>query len=108
MQSSNVSARDRYNEARLQPNSGAYWVRPLDVWLPGLLIEAKDRGHITARGRKAYTIYKDDLEKAARQSCGTPSALLFRFKDDERMYVVIDYDVICALIAELQVSKNHR
>lgn len=100
--------RDRYNEARLQPNSGAYWARPLDVWLPGLLIEAKDRGHVTARGRKAYTIYKDDLEKAAQQAGSTPSALLFRFKDDNEMYIVMNYTIICALVAELQATRNQK
>ncbi len=99
-------ARDVYNKARLQANSGAHWSQPLDVSLPGLLVEAKDRGYITAKGRKSFTVSKDDLDKAERQAGVTPCTLMFRFKDDDGLYAVIRYETLCRLIAELDCYRD--
>jgi len=94
------AARDACNKARLQKNSGARWNRPGDVLVPSGLADTKDRGYITAKGRKAFTVHLDDLLKIEEeaQACGLLPILAFCFKHSERLWAVVDYGELCSLL----------
>lgn len=70
-----------------------------------LLAEAKDRATITARGNQQITIHADWLTKAEGQAneSGAPLwCLPFRFKQQERIYVVMDYESLISLVYAAQ------
>ena len=98
---------DYYNAYR-QFQSGAQWFAQGDVADPLVFIECKERtGNISeAKGTKSFTIQKEWLDKSndEAQSSGKPVLLPFRFKDDEAIYVVTQWDPICELITTLKSS----
>lgn len=87
-------------EDRLQVNSGANPRKPGDLWNPRWLKEAKESGTISARGRTQITIKREWLEKARQEAfyIKRKFMLLFRFADDDKEYVVLDYDDLLELI----------
>jgi Holliday junction resolvase len=81
--------------ARSQPASGSKWYAPGDVITQDYLIECK--AHVTsARGAKQHTILKNHLEKIASEAAllGRLPIYTFRFKGDDKIYAVIDFDTL--------------
>lgn len=87
-------------EDRLQVNSGANPAKPGDIWNPEWLKEAKESGTLSARGRTQITIKREWLEKARQEAfyLKRKFMLLFRFADDDKEYVILDYNDLLELI----------
>lgn len=102
-------------EAYRQPGSGNHWTRPGDDVFGPLLIEAKERAPINARGEKQITIKKAWLDKImdeAKQS-GRHGVVTYRHRSENEIYCVIGFDTFhriaydyMALEHELQKTKE--
>jgi len=92
---------DSLNSARLQPGSGNRWYAPGDVITPNLLVECKSHC-IQSRGSLQHTVHKLHLDKIAQEAAisGRLPVYAFRFKDDERIYAVVDFDFLAGLLAQ--------
>ncbi|AOQ24570.1 hypothetical protein MTAT_19130 [Moorella thermoacetica] len=91
------------NIAKRRPGSGAVWYKPGDVVTPDILMEAKERGTVTAKGEKSISIKKDWLEKIERESWAAGKTfwcLPFHYKGDDRIYVVIDFEDLVTLVED--------
>lgn len=90
---------DRLNSAYLQPGSGNKWFAPGDVATPDLLVECKSHC-VQSKGSLQHTINKSHLDKIAREAAisGRLPVYAFRFKDDERVYAVVDFDFLVGLL----------
>jgi hypothetical protein len=85
-------------QARRTPASGAMWGSPGDISAPGILMEAKERkasGHGSMSIQKAWL---DGIKQEALEAGKPMWCLPFRFKDDEDIYVVLDYRDLVALL----------
>lgn len=93
----------RYNKvaeiARRTPASGALSQKG-DAVTPEMLMEVKERGTLTARGEKQIAIKKDYLTKAEAEAYGSGRffCLPFKFKGDNRIYAVVDFDDLVFLV----------
>lgn len=79
---------------RRQPGSGALQGAPGDIKTPEGLIECKKSYTVTAKGKKTFTIKKEWLDKImseAKEKCGTGS-LVFQFANDDKIYIIKDYN----------------
>lgn len=96
----------KYYEAYRQYQSGAQWFAQGDVADPITFIECKEReGNISeAKGTKSFTIQKEWLDKSADEAKGSgkPVFLPFRFKSDDNIHVVTQWDGIYELVTTLK------
>mgnify|MGYP001447460306 CR=1 FL=1 len=96
-------------EARRQFNSGAFWHSKGDIKLEHALMECKERGTTNSRGEKQITIQKNWLEKQEREAFQEHRDfwyLTFRFKGDDRIYVIKPFDHEMELIYELRKARE--
>lgn len=105
-------ANKRYNQrvgdnrdndsASRKPNSGALWHSPGDFASRDALFEAKERGTTTGRGEKTISISREWLEKIRLETIERTSKpywfLPFGFKNDEKIYVATDFDIVLQLL----------
>lgn len=99
-----------YNKvARRRPASGAFWDKPGDVIAPDMLMEAKERGTRTSKGEKTISILKEWLLKVEREALAAGRhfwCLPFRFKGDDRVYAVVDFEDLVALVETVRGEKR--
>ncbi|OQY10687.1 MAG: hypothetical protein B6I28_00405 [Fusobacteriia bacterium 4572_132] len=88
-------------EARRSIRSGAFDIEKEDVvdWL--LFIECKERkgNELKGKGQKSFSIKKEWLEIAKGQAdkVNKPMTLPFRFKDDDKIYTIMDFEDLSEL-----------
>lgn len=94
-------------ESRRQVRSGAIWFMPGDVSDTVVLAECKERSSVTAKGEKTITIPKEWLTKVAEEARmgGQYPTLMFRYKNDETIYSVNDFDVLCEMVHEIKYLR---
>jgi hypothetical protein len=94
--------------ARRRPNSGAISHIPGDVDLVAMLGECKERGTVNARGEKTFSVTKTMLKKIAAEAAISKKipVLTFRFKDDEQVYAIFQWEDILTLFWELQELRR--
>lgn len=95
-----LNAVPTFREAKRTIRSGALWFQPGDVIDEKLLLECKERGTVTAKGEKTFSILKNVLDKVieeARSSHRFPG-LVFRYKDDTESYVVQPFNDVIHLV----------
>lgn len=88
---------------RRQPASGAKWYAPGDVLSPECLVECKT--HVTSsKGEKQHTVYRAELEKITAEAAmlGRLPVYAFRFKGDDKIYAVLEFDLLEELIAAVR------
>lgn len=101
-------------EARRSLGSGALWFQKGDVVDEILHPEAKERiGNKAADGSiKSFSIKKEWLEKAREEAIQTfkTMCLPFRFKDDDKIYVVFLLEDIAELVTRMKalIVDNNR
>ena len=92
-------------EARRSRMSGALWFEQGDVVDDILHPECKERkGNDLIGGDKSMSIKRDWLEKA-KEECATSDkvmALPFRFKGDEDIYCIFDFEDIASLVVSMK------
>jgi hypothetical protein len=74
--------------------------------LTAALAEFKERSSVDARGNKQITIKKewlDKLEKEAKLMGRDYYFLPFRFKDSDKDYVVIEFDLLLSYVQTIQI-----
>ncbi len=88
--------------ARRRPNSGAFWSLPGDIVTRDALFEAKERGSRTSSGEKTISVHREWLEKIRDETFQRTSKrywfLPFGFKNDEKIYVITDFEIQLQLI----------
>lgn len=95
-----LNAVPTFREAKRTIRSGALWFQPGDVIDEKLLLECKERGTVTAKGEKTFSILKNVLDKVieeAKSSHRFPG-LVFRYKDDSESYVVQPFNDLIHLV----------
>lgn len=103
------TAAPQQNVARRQKNSGAHWFAKGDIVLPEMLMEAKERGTKNSRGEKTISIPKqwiDDMVVESRKEGKPYWCIPFRYKNDDGIYIVKDYDQELELWYELQEARK--
>ena len=94
--------------ARRRPNSGAFWNMPGDIVTATDLLECKERGSVTSRGEKSFTIQKDWLDKVRAESILAKKdwALPFTFKGTQDIYVIKSFEDELAMRQELDYLRE--
>ena len=94
-------------EANRQVRSGAIWFMPGDVDDPIILAECKERSTITAKGEKSITIPKSWLTKIKSEAelAGKYPCFAFRYKNDDDVYMINNFDVLCDMITEIKFLR---
>lgn len=105
-QLNNVPTRREY-ESRRQAGSGNIWFMPGDVVDSVILAECKERHQLTTSGGKQITITKLMLDKIREESkiLQRYPALPFRFKGDDRTYIINEFEVLVEMIHEIKVLR---
>ena len=95
-------------ESYRQAGSGNKWYAPGDIVDEILLLEAKERGTITSKGKKTISIEKEWIEKITEESSGSGKfpGVVFKFKDDNKEYVILNFNDLCTLIHELKILRK--
>lgn len=95
-------------ESRRQVRSGAIWFMPGDVTDTVVLSECKERSTITAKGEKTITIPRGWLTKIHEEaeSDGKYPSFMFRYKNDETIYSINEFDVLCDMVLEIKYLRN--
>lgn len=98
-----VPTTKQFNDAKRQIRSGAISTLKGDVVDDFLLIECKERAS-TSNGSKSITIKKEWLDKIKEEAKSVDKlpCFCFRYKDDETIYSIIDYDIISEIICNLK------
>lgn len=107
-QAHNASSNPR-NIACRRPNSGAIWSMPGDIVTAKDLIECKERGTVTSKGEKTFTVHKSQLEKIKSEAylAGRRSwYLVFGFKGCNDVFVIKDFEDELALVQQIEVLKD--
>lgn len=92
-------------EARRARASGALWFEKGDIVDEILHPECKERKGRSLKGTdKSFSIRRDWLEKAKEELLGSGKVMClpFRFKEDERIYVIFDFNDIAELIQHMK------
>lgn len=94
-------------EARRQTRSGAIWFMPGDVADTVILAECKERSTITVKGEKTISIPKSFLTKIKKEAelAGKYPSFMFRYKDDQVIYSINEFDVLCEMILEIKYLR---
>lgn len=95
-------------EARRSKRSGALEFEKGDIVDSILHPECKERtGKELKTGEKSMTIKKEWLTKAKEECKNTDKTMClpFRFKNDEDIYVIIDFDDLASLVNTLKAYK---
>ena len=94
-------------EANRQVRSGAIWFMPGDVTDTIILAECKERATVTAQGEKTISIPKSWLTKIKQEAnlAGKYPSFMFRYKDDEVIYSINEFDVLCDMITEIKFLR---
>lgn len=101
----------KWNKAILQVNSGAIYDMPGDIITIDSLLECKERSTITTKGKKTFTIHLDWLKKTEGEAlrAGKPYWYLpLHFKDDDKTYVIMDFDQQLEILGMLEYYKNQK
>lgn len=99
-----VSKESRVDHSAVRsPNSGSIWSLPGDIITKEALLEAKERGTVTSRGEKTISIQKKWLQKIEYETYQKTNKsywfLPFRYKGDDKIYVVTDFNIILQLLS---------
>ncbi|WP_157066980.1 hypothetical protein [Alicyclobacillus shizuokensis] len=73
--------------------------------LTAALAEYKERGSLDSRGEKQIVIKREWLEKLAKEAREMNREyyfLPFRFKGDDKQYVVMDYNILLSYVQTIQ------
>lgn len=92
-------------EARRSIMSGALWFETGDVQDSILHPECKERqGNTLKTGEKSMSIKKDWLEKATNECKFNKKTMVlpFRFKNDENIYAIMEFDNIAELVTTMK------
>ena len=92
-------------EARRSRMSGALWFEQGDVVDTILHPECKERiGSTLKTGEKSMSIKKEWLEKAKDECKYTEKVMClpFRFKHDENIYTIVDFDDLASLVTTIK------
>lgn len=94
--------------AKRQTGSGNKWYAQGDIVTDSFLLEAKERNQISASGEKHISIKKEWLEKIIMEATisGKYPGLIFRFKNDDSSYAVMEFDNLCQIIHEIALLKQ--
>jgi len=102
---------EKWNKAILQYNSGAIYDMPGDIITVDSLLECKERNTVTTKGSKTFTLHLEWLKKAAGEALRSGKQywyLPFHFKDDNKTYVIMDFDQQLELLGMLEYYKNQK
>jgi hypothetical protein len=106
----NQAVRFARQVAHRQLASGALAFAPGDMVteeeLTAALAEFKERSSVNARGEKYITIHKkwlDKLKEEAKLMGRDYYFLPFRFKDGDKDYVVLEYDLLLSYVQTIQM-----
>lgn len=88
--------------AKATINSGTFWMDKGDIKTEDFLIEAKDRGSL-----KQITIHKNWIEKINDEALMIDKIplLTFQFKQDEKIYAIMNYDDLMFIINRRQSDE---
>lgn len=102
-----VKQYNEMREARRQMRSGAIWFMPGDVADTVILTECKERAQTTAKGEKSITIPKSWLTKINKEAelAGKYPTFAFRYKNDDIIYSINDFEVICEMVLEIKYLR---
>ena len=92
-------------EARRSRASGALWYEKGDIVDEILHPECKERkGRDLKGGNKSISIQREWLEKAKEELLGSEKVMClpFRFKEDENIYVIFEFNDIAELIQNMK------
>lgn len=94
-------------EARRQTRSGAIWFMPGDVADTIILAECKERNTVTVKGEKTISIPKSFLTKIKKEAelAGKYPSFMFRYKDDEVIYSINEFEVLCEMVLEIKYLR---
>lgn len=96
-------------QARRSRGSGNVWFEKGDVLDSIVTMECKERtGNLLKSGERSMSIKREWLEKAAEEARlnGKTMALPFRFKGDERSYIIMESNSIIELINTLKAYQQ--
>lgn len=102
-----VKQYNEMREARRQLRSGAIWFMPGDVADTIILAECKERATITVKGEKTISVPKSWLTKIKQEAnlVGKYPSFMFRYKDDETIYSINEFDVLCDMVLEIKFLR---
>lgn len=103
-----LNAMPTIQEVRRSRGSGNTWFEKGDVLDEILNLECKERkGNDLTGGDKSFTIKRSWLEKAAHEASieGRITALPFRFKNDENIYIIMQD---CNIIELVNMCKTYK
>jgi len=95
--------------ARRRPNSGAIWCMPGDIVTEKELLECKERGSKTSKGKKTITIQKQQLEKIKLEAYQEKKDIwyyVFGFKECDDIYLVKDFEDELRMIQQIRMLKE--
>lgn len=87
-------------EAQPQPGSGNRWTSPGDDAYWQVLIDAKERQPIVARGSTQITLKKEWVDKILEEAAtqGKIGVVCYRLRGDDRIYCILPFEALHALI----------
>lgn len=97
------------NSARRQPNSGAINHMPGDIVTPAEIMECKERGTITTRGAKTFTISLDWITKVKAEAVSSGKSnwyIPFRFKGNEEIFLIKSFDNELELLETIYILEE--
>lgn len=94
--------------ARRTINSGAVWFDAGDIDTEMLLMDTKDTATVDASGKETFTIERKQLEKIIGEALakGKFPCLPFKYKDGDRVFAVMDFNDILALVQYIQQIRG--
>lgn len=95
--------------ARRQPNSGAIINMPGDITTPDDIMECKERGTITTKGAKTFTIALDWISKIKREAISAGKYqwyIPFRFKDNNEIFIIKSFDSELEMLQIIQSQQE--
>lgn len=93
------------NTAKRMPNSGAINNMPGDIATPEYIMECKERGTVTTRGTKTFTISLDWIMKVQREAILSGKLgwyIPFRFKDHDEIFLIKSFNSELELLETIQ------
>lgn len=98
----------RWPNGKRQIMSGALYHLPGDIVIGNLLVEHKYSEATDCRGEKQIVIHREDLLKIIDEAARTGKfpALIFRYKGDDRRFIVFDAQVLEDYLWSVEKEKN--
>ena len=88
--------------------SGALYHLPGDIVIGNLLVEHKYSEMVNAKGEKHIILHKEDLLKIIDEAAraGKFPALIFRYKGDDKRFIVFDAQVLEDYLWSVEREKD--